>query len=167
LAKEYRAIHLLVHDTANSKNIIVSGIYGPTQAREKDVFWEQLLHMNSIVDLPWLLVGDFNELESLTDKQGTNLPSLRRTEWLNSLLSIIRAESIPVNGKHFSWGKRINSSWVFERLDGGIAREDCSSLYPNLCLTYVAFMFSDHCPIIISTTMENRQCYSYCNTPNP
>jgi len=26
--------------------------------------------MNNVLDIPWLLVGDFNELELLSDKQG-------------------------------------------------------------------------------------------------
>jgi len=38
LSKSNRAIHLLVHDTLNSMNSIISGIYAPTQQREKDSF---------------------------------------------------------------------------------------------------------------------------------
>jgi len=32
------------------------------------------------------------------------------------------------------------------------------NLYPNIFMTHGAFTFSDHCPIIISTTVEVRQC---------
>jgi len=60
LAKENHAIHMLVHDPSNSKNILSFGVYGLTQARQKDYFWEQLVRMNSVIDLPWILVGDFN-----------------------------------------------------------------------------------------------------------
>ncbi|KAJ8429296.1 hypothetical protein Cgig2_000221 [Carnegiea gigantea] len=35
LAKENHAIHMLVHNPGNSKNILLSGVYGPTQALEK------------------------------------------------------------------------------------------------------------------------------------
>jgi len=102
LTKDNRVIHMLVHDPGNAKNIIVTGIYRPTQTHEKDAFWNYLVQMNSVIDLPWLLVGDFNELESLTDKRGGSSPSVRRIERLNSFLTMIRAESILVNGKNFN-----------------------------------------------------------------
>ncbi|KAJ8428538.1 hypothetical protein Cgig2_003786 [Carnegiea gigantea] len=87
---------MLVHDPGNSQNILVSGVYGPTKAREKDLFWEHLNRMNSVIDLPWMIVGDLNELELLTDKQGDTPPSLQRMERLASFLSTTRAESIIV-----------------------------------------------------------------------
>jgi len=52
LAKDNHVIHMLVHDTGNAKNIIVSGVYEPTQARDKDAFWSLLVRMNSVIDLP-------------------------------------------------------------------------------------------------------------------
>jgi len=38
LSKSNRAIHLLVHDTLTSISSIISGIYAPTQQRERDSF---------------------------------------------------------------------------------------------------------------------------------
>jgi len=59
---------MLVHDPGKSRNILVPSVYGPPQAREKDLFWDQLICMNNVIDLPWMLVGDFEELELLSDK---------------------------------------------------------------------------------------------------
>ena len=38
LRKDQLAIHVLVHDTGNNQNVIVSGVYAPTQFRDKDSF---------------------------------------------------------------------------------------------------------------------------------
>jgi len=38
LTKEPRAIHMLVHDSENSKNSIIFGIYASAQPQCKDVF---------------------------------------------------------------------------------------------------------------------------------
>ena len=46
LRKDQRAIHVLVHDTGNNQNVIVSGIYAPAQVRDKDHFWSQLTQFN-------------------------------------------------------------------------------------------------------------------------
>ncbi|KAJ8429842.1 hypothetical protein Cgig2_001129 [Carnegiea gigantea] len=100
LAKENRAIHMLVHDSHKSNNILVSGVYAPTQTREKE-------------------------------------------------------QSIMVNGKSFTWKKRINGSWVFKKLDRGITRHDFAALYPNISVVHGPFTFSDHCPLIISTKLQH------------
>ena len=77
LNKEPRAIHILVHDLILNKNSIVSGMYGPAQEKDKDAFWDHLLHLHSVFDLPWLIVSDLNELESLNEKRGGRPVSLR------------------------------------------------------------------------------------------
>jgi len=69
LRKDQQAIHVLIHDTGNNQNVIVSGVYAPAQFRDKDPFWNQLIQFNSVVDLPWCLIGDFNEITSPGEKR--------------------------------------------------------------------------------------------------
>jgi len=42
LYKENRMIHLLVDDTSNKSEVIISGVYAPAQAKDKDTFWNHL-----------------------------------------------------------------------------------------------------------------------------
>jgi len=70
LLKEDRAIHMLVFDVVIQKFSIISGIYAPAQPGHKDVFWNHLRNLNAIIDTPWCLIGDFNELECPDDKTG-------------------------------------------------------------------------------------------------
>ena len=52
LKKERRAIHMLVYDTAKQCSSIVSGVYAPAQFQDKDQFWNQLLQLHNVIDLP-------------------------------------------------------------------------------------------------------------------
>ena len=70
LWKEDRAIHMLVFDVLTQKFSIISGIYAPAQSWRKDAFWAHLRNLNGVIDKPWCLIGDFNELECPDDKQG-------------------------------------------------------------------------------------------------
>jgi len=70
LLKEDRAIHMLVFEYSSQKFSILYGIYAPAQASEKDAFWALLRNLNAIIDMPWCLIGDFNELERPSDKKG-------------------------------------------------------------------------------------------------
>ena len=161
LSKESRAIHLLVHDPSCNKTCIVSGVYGPTKEMDKDVFWTHLDNLNTVFDLPWALIGDFNELENATDKHGGRPVSLNRIRRLPLFLRSSHCESIPVQGSPFSWKQRFQGTWIYERLDRGLARRDFHTLYPNCRIHHGSFTFSDHCPIILNTdpqTPSRKPC---------
>jgi len=70
LRKDTRAIHILVHDPEIAKNSIISGIYAPAQANQKEQFWSHLMDLHQTFDLPWCLIGDFHELANPVEKNG-------------------------------------------------------------------------------------------------
>ena len=70
LRKEQRAIHMLIHDTGQACISIISGVYAPAQQRDKESFWSHLLQLNNVIDLPWCLIRDFNEVANPIEKRG-------------------------------------------------------------------------------------------------
>ena len=52
LKKEQRAIHMLVYDMSKHCSSIISGVCVPAQSQDKDCFWNQLVQMNNVIDLP-------------------------------------------------------------------------------------------------------------------
>ena len=105
LSKSNRTIHLLVHDTSTSISSIISGIYAPTQQREKDSFWNLLSKSHMIFDLPWCIIGDFNELANPSEKGGGICHPNTKYQRLNNFLTQNNAISVPVN--LFSHGKNV------------------------------------------------------------
>jgi len=93
---------MLIHDIENSKTSIISGIYAPAQIRDKNAFWDRLIHMNTIIDVPWCLMGDFNELASANDKLGGVIPHANRYSRLNQFLTTVNAEVLLVSGNMFT-----------------------------------------------------------------
>ena len=73
LHKDSRGVHMLVHDLSNLTNCVISGVYGPAQCREKEPFWAKLEQLNSVIDLPWCIIGNLNELETLLEEPSTFL----------------------------------------------------------------------------------------------
>ena len=61
---------MLVHDTKNAKNSIISGIYAPAQSRDKHDFWEHLSQLHNMIDIPWCILGNFNEIARPNEKLG-------------------------------------------------------------------------------------------------
>jgi len=71
LLKEDRVIHMLVFDNLTQYLSIISGVYAPAQPLDKDAFWVHLRNLNFIIDKPWCLIRDFNELECPIEKSWT------------------------------------------------------------------------------------------------
>ena len=90
-------IHMMVHDTVNASNSIRAGIYAPTHSRGKNVFWD---HLN-IIDIPWYLIGDFNDLVCSNDKLGGPTPYSNGFQRLNRFLTCINAEILQVTENFF------------------------------------------------------------------
>jgi len=150
LRKESRAIHMLVFDTLKQTNVIISGVYGPAQIMDKDEFWTSLSQMNTVVDLPWCIIGDLNELAAPSEKKGGLNHSLAKYERLNRFLAHINAISVPSKGQAFTWKNRLHSHLIYERLDRAIVRNDWLQLYPDTIVCHGTFSCSDHCPIVLS-----------------
>ena len=75
LLKEQRAIHMLLYDPVCPQMSVVSGIYAPAQVHQKPSFWTHPKDLNGVMDSPWCLIGDFNELEHANDKRGGRILS--------------------------------------------------------------------------------------------
>jgi len=141
---------MLVYDTIKKCNTLISGVYAPAQAQDKDSFWAQLLQMHHVVDIPWCILGDLNELANHSEKQGGKRYPLSKFNRLNRFLDTINGLSIPVNGNPFTWKNRIHNQMIYERLDRAIARNDWITLYPDSIIRHGTFSCSDHCPIIMT-----------------
>ena len=157
IRKEPRAIHMLVHDTKKQLNVIVSGIYAPAQQLDKDAFWSHLLQMNTVVDLPWGIIGDFNALANPSEKRGGRRCPPAQYERLNQFLQHINATSVPFTGYPFTWKKRIHSHLIYEQLDRAIVRHDWLQHYPDTIVTHGHFSCSNHCPIILTVRNPIRK----------
>ena len=89
-------------------------------------------------------------------KKGGQLPSFNKFIRLNNFLTTIDAESVHVNWRLFTWKKRIHTHFIYERPDHFIARTDWFHIYPEAFRTHDSFICSDHCPITLLTTIEQR-----------
>ena len=117
-----------------------------------------LIQMNNVVDLPWCLIGDFNELADPSEKKGGKKYSQAKFVPHNHFLDHVNAISVPFKGYPFTWKKRIHSHLIYERLDRAIVRNDWVQHYPDTIISHGTFSCSDYCPIILSDRDPIRRC---------
>lgn len=90
---------LLVYDKVIKKESIITGIYGPAQEIEKPHFWNRSKDLHAIFDLPWCIIGDFNEMECIYEKIGGHPLTLKKVRRMRDFLDTIHGESVPNSGR--------------------------------------------------------------------
>ena len=51
----------------------LTGLYGEPSGDRKHLTWQYLRSLHAAVDLPWVMVGDFNEILYSDEKEGENI----------------------------------------------------------------------------------------------
>ncbi|XP_074296878.1 uncharacterized protein LOC141627536 [Silene latifolia] len=93
-------------------------------------------------EYPFLIIGDFNQVEYPCDKWGANSSSLNGAAYLTNE------------------GKGLNR--VYERLDKALASKDWFAVFPNTGLKHFPIQISDHAPIELDLNLVhnvNRKPY--------
>ena len=102
MIKQHRFIHMLILDTNIQKLVTISSIYAPTKKDENPAFWNHLSQRNFVIDTPWCIIGDFNELENNMEKKGGAPISYSQCKCLPAFLHTFEASSLPVLGRPFT-----------------------------------------------------------------
>ena len=77
-------------------------VYGPCQGQARDDFVQWLYHLQIPVDANWLLLGDFNFLRSMENR---NKPGGNVNDMLlfNEVIGHLGLIELPLKGRRFTW----------------------------------------------------------------
>ncbi|KAL2934671.1 Fructose-1 6-bisphosphatase class 3 [Bienertia sinuspersici] len=126
--------------------------YGSPYLASRNQTWADLSYQLASTNLPVIIQGDFNQIESLGQKWGgrDTIPGGRafsnwKTNW--------ELTDIPFHGVPFTWcNNRTDNHRVYERLDRAIATQDWLQLYPEATVINFPICLPDHGPVLLTTT---------------
>ncbi|XP_060964110.1 uncharacterized protein LOC133033413 [Cannabis sativa] len=119
----------------------VSCYYGSPYSIDKMHSWLLLERLfDNAPLLPWLILGDFNDYLSLSDRSSSSNPPSYAMTHFQSFVS--KFSLLPLNpiGSKYTW-KHGN---VCERLDWGVVNHIWQHTFPHTTLYHLAFYGSDH-----------------------
>lgn len=147
----YSRNHIDVNFLSNgSATWSLSCFYGfPERSRKKDS-WDLIRMLASRTQLPWSIIGDFNDLLLAADKWGGVPHAQSLMSGFQAAIDDSNLVEIDLHGGRFTWEKsRGSPDWVKERLDRDFATRTWLHMFPLNKLSVFHTSVSDHDPIVL------------------
>jgi hypothetical protein len=122
-----------------------TGFYGEPAWDDKHLSWSCLRDLSTLYTLPWLVIGDFNEIMYSDEKEGGNPRPLRMMQEFRDCLSACELHDMGHTGDKFTWRR----GEVRERLDRAVCNSDWNALFPLASVSNEPHFRSDHRPVLV------------------
>lgn len=83
-----------------------TSFYGDLDTASREKTWNLLRDLSQRQSLPWVCMGDFNEILKLEEKQGWLVRPERQMQGFRDALDFCRFKDLGCNGFPFSWCSR-------------------------------------------------------------
>lgn len=121
----------------------------PERTRRKDS-WDLIRLLAGMTQLPWTIIGDFNDLLAASDKWGGIPQAQSLMVGFQTAIDDSLLVDIDLQGGKFTWEKsRGTDDWVKERLDRAFATRAWLHLFPLCKHPVIHTPVSDHDPILL------------------
>lgn len=127
----------------------LTGIYGFANPAKKGDTWALLRQLHSRPSLPWLCVGDFNELLWSHEKCGLGPRSENQMKAFRDVLDEARLKDLGFVGKKLTWKGHRHGDLVLVRLDHAVANNSWLSQNTGTKVQHLHSNSSDHQAIIV------------------
>lgn len=130
-------------------------MYGEAQTNERFKTWDMLKFIKASSDLPWVCIGDFNEVLFRSEHQGVQERNFAHMVVFREMADVCGLYDLGYEGRSWTFEKRITGgSYCRVRLDRALATPDWSARYPMVTVSNMAAAASDHGPIVLQWRHE-------------
>ena len=129
----------------------LTGFYGNPNTALKVESWNLLKSLSRVSQLPWLVIGDFNEITCPMEKErGALRPNHQITRFNNSI-NYCGLREVGFVGPRFTWlYQKRDRTQIGERLDRALATQDWFFMFPTTKLIHKSSFASDHSPLLLN-----------------
>uniref|UniRef100_A0A803QG78 Reverse transcriptase domain-containing protein n=1 Tax=Cannabis sativa TaxID=3483 RepID=A0A803QG78_CANSA len=131
-----------------------TAFYGSPHSHNKDASWTLLKRLADVAPhLPWLAIGDFNEIISNANKSGGGLRNESQMETFRKVLDHCSLHETPFEGEPFTWIKNhFATNTIKERLDWCFVNSLWGSTFSIPTVQHHDYYSSDHRAISATIT---------------
>ncbi|GLT63476.1 hypothetical protein SLA2020_360390 [Shorea laevis] len=146
----HASVQVTFHPSFSNFSWNLSAIYGRPQFEIRSTLWENLKQFSQIINDPWVVIGDFNDVIAQNEKFGGNPVPQYRIRAYSECMNSCELLDIGFVGPKFTWvNKRNGHHLIRERLDRAWANPSWKIMFPEASLLHLPRVYSDHCPILL------------------
>ncbi|OMO61130.1 Endonuclease/exonuclease/phosphatase [Corchorus capsularis] len=126
--------NLIDSTVTDVKNGVVSRIfwvYGPPEAEDRSKFWQLVQRRMEDQNIPWMCLGDFNDILYLHEKEGGNIKEYWKIRNFRDMVDGCNLIDLPFQGQKFTWIGKRDGLIIKERLDRALVNTSWIEQYPN------------------------------------
>ncbi|XP_048493650.1 uncharacterized protein LOC125494124 [Beta vulgaris subsp. vulgaris] len=114
--------HSLFKFIPNKPEVLIMGMHAPATAKERHQMWRNMEQNLPPDQVPWMVVGDLNEVRSQGEKTGGRVFRSTQCKDLNSFMDALCLVDLGFDGNPFTWtNAREGTALIRERLDRALA----------------------------------------------
>lgn len=134
-----------------------TGFYGCPERQRRRESWQIIRNLAAISDLPWCMIGDYNDMMHVHEKQGGRPHERVLLEGFKAAVYESGLDDLGFIGNEYTWEKsRGSRRWVQERLDRGLANQEWHNMFSQATVKVLEVSTSDHMPLFLEL---NRMRY--------
>ena len=150
LATTEQEIHATIKVCSSNLTWLIYAIYASPRLAERRMLWPNLSEVANLHTLPWLLLGDFNEVLCEEEKFGGRQVNLNRALEFKDCIDACNVIDLGFASPKFTWtNKRPISDLILERIDRCFANPEWRLLFLEATVTHLPCTFYDHHPVLV------------------
>lgn len=171
LLKSSQHITCSVHVASSGIQLVCTFVYASNFLSDRRALWEDLCHLHTsplLSSAPWIVLGDFNEILSLSDHSRANdysLNSIGMRDFQN-VVSYCNMEDLSSSGPSYTWINNQDSNPIGKKLDRALINPVWLHHFPQSYASFEAGGISDHTRCVVhlsSINAEHRKPFKFFN----
>ncbi|XP_074378457.1 uncharacterized protein LOC141719994 [Apium graveolens] len=127
-----------------------TGFYGCPERWRRRESWQLIKDLGAESQLPWCIIGDFNDMLYAHEKRGGRNHARVLLEGFQEVVHESGLSDLGYIGSEFTWERaRGTDHWIQERLDRGFANQEWRHMFPQATVTVMEVSTSDHMPLFV------------------
>lgn len=118
LALDPMFIDVKIEDSNNNSAWRLTGMYGEFRWANKHLTWSRMRQLHQSQNLPWLLVGDLNEIQFLHEKEGGNPRPMQYMQAFQEAIDDCELHDLGFLGDPFTWRRAVAGGYEKDWTEG-------------------------------------------------
>ena len=153
-----RHINAILIEEQGMKKWHFTGFYGHSKTGKREDSWKLLKCLSHRSNLPWVCMGDFNEIMYAREKDGGGVRPKGQMRGFCEAINRCHLRDMGYVGSDYTWSRRLGRcGWIRERLDRALVSTDWVMVFSSMKLFHVSNSTSDHSILMLKDARPPRR----------